>query len=188
MSAALDSSLITNQTHPDLSLSIGSNSTFSTPSRTLQSSLRIPSASSQGTTASSAPISTPSQPNTLLRSSVSARKRGEEGITPLTSRLSNLLITGRDKDDDGINAGTADESHEGEMGVLGTPGEKRWGDAVDMTSRGKRGVAASSNGMKPSGSSGNKGATLTLRDQEKVRVQSLLSLSSRLTRVNKAHR
>ncbi|KAF8352161.1 hypothetical protein F5887DRAFT_1057800 [Amanita rubescens] len=155
MSAALDSSLIINQTHPDLSLSLGSNSTFSTPSRTLQSSLR---ASSQGTTASSAPISTPSQPNTLLRSSAS------KGITPLTSRLSNLLISGRDKDDDGINAGAADE---GEMGVLGTPGEKRWGDAVDMTPRGKRGVATSSNGVKPSGSSGSKGVTLTLRDQEK---------------------
>jgi hypothetical protein len=180
MSAALDSSLIINQTHPDLSLSLGSNSTFSTPSRTLQSSLR---ASSQGTTASSAPISTPSQPNTLLRSSTS------KGITPLTSRLSNLLISGRDKDDDGINAGAADESHEGEMGVLGTPGEKRWGDAVDMTSRGKRGVATSSNGVKPSGSSGSKGVTLTLRDQEKVRIVLVPPhLSRRLMRVNKAHR
>ena len=102
-----------------------------------------------------------------------------------------MLISGRDKDDDGINAGAADESHEGEMGVLGTPGEKRWGDAVDTTSRGKRGVAASSNGVKPSGSFGNKGATLTLRDQEKVcivLVPSRLSLSRKLTRVNKAHR
>ena len=187
MSAALathtgpDSSSITNQTHPDISLSIGSNTSFSTPSR-LQSSLRAPSASSRGTTASSAPISTPS-------TAISIKKRGEEGITPLTSRLSNLLISGRDKDDDGINAGVVDEPQEGEMDVLATPGEKKWGDG-DMASRGKRGVAGSGNGMKPSGSSGNKGVTLTLRDQEKVRIVliALLLRCCRLMKINKAHR
>lgn len=189
MSAALathtgpDSSSITNQTHPDISLSIGTNTSFSTPSR-LQSSLRVPSASLRGTSASSAPISTPP-------TAIPLRKRGEEGITPLTSRLSNLLISGRDKDDDGINAGVVDEPPEGETDVLTTPGEKKWGDAADMASRGKRGAAGSGNGMKPSGSSGNKGVTLTLRDQEKVRIvliASLLLRYCRLMKINKAYR
>lgn len=174
MSAALathtgpDSSSVT---HPDISLSLGSNASFSTPSR-LQTSLRTPS---------SAP---PSHP-------VSIKKRGEEAITPLSSRLSNLLIGGRDKDDDGINAAAVNEPHEGDMDVLATPGEKRWGDAADVASRAKRGAAGSGNGVKPSGSSGNKGVTLTLRDQEKVcivLITSLLLLYCRLMKINKAYR
>ena len=176
MSAALethfgaDSSSMADQTHPDFSLSLGSS--FSTPSRALPSSginsMRLPSGSSRGTSstnASSAPLSTPPPTSSAP---VSVRKRGEEGITPLSSRLSNLLISGRDKDDDMINASAADEPIEGETDVLGTPGEKRRDAAAHGVLHGKRAVTAV--GARPGAGPANKGVTLTLRDQEKVRI------------------
>ncbi|KAF8635596.1 hypothetical protein AX15_000239 [Amanita polypyramis BW_CC] len=179
MSAALathvgaDSSSLTNQTHPDISLSLGPNTTFSTPSRALPSSglnsFRLPSTSPHGTSstnASSAPLSTPPP---VGASSLSIRKRGEEGITPLSSRLSNLLISGRDRDDDVLNASMASVPPEGETDVLDTPGVRRRDAVADSVLRGKRGAAGVGlgNGARPSAGPANKGVTLTLRDQEK---------------------
>lgn len=163
---AANSSSLTNQTHPDISLSLGINSTFSTPSRALPSSgigsVGAPSPASRATNStnpSSAPLSTPSPIGISASGAVPLRKRGEEGITPLSARLSNLLIGTRDKDE-------GEEQDGAEIDVLGTPGEKKWGDTADNAVRGKRG-AGSGNGPRPSAASGNKGVTLTLRDQEK---------------------
>ncbi|KAF8891382.1 hypothetical protein BD779DRAFT_1514947 [Infundibulicybe gibba] len=111
MSAALnargDISAFSTGTHPDLSL--GSlTSAFSTPAR----APRAPSAASQTTAPSSAPVSTPPPPNG----------------TPLTKRLA--AITHEDEPDDG------------DGDVLDTPGgeRRRWGDAPEtpLAARPKR--------------------------------------------------
>lgn len=73
-----------------------------------------------------------------------------------------------------LNTGHPDEEgEEGDADVLGTPAvdKKKWGDAVETPGgppRSRRAKGATSNG---------KGATLTLRDQEKV--SSLFLLISR---------
>ncbi|KAK2460714.1 hypothetical protein APHAL10511_007184 [Amanita phalloides] len=105
---------------------------------------------SRSTNTSSAPLSTPPLSLNVTASSVA--------VSPLSSRLSNMLIGARDRDHGA-------EQPEGAMDVLVTPGQKKWGEsATDVASRGKLGPSI---GLKPSGSSGSKGVTLTLRDQEK---------------------
>lgn len=142
MSAALnaraDSSSQSAMTLPDLSL--GSLvSGISTPGR----NNRVPSISSQTTALSSAPLSTPSPPEQQVPASV--RKRIDEP----GSALRRLAISGHD---DG------DETGEG-GDFLDTPGHK-WGDGPDTPVANRKRTRATP--------SGNKGVTLTLRDQEKV--------------------
>ncbi|KAF8638841.1 hypothetical protein AX17_001899 [Amanita inopinata Kibby_2008] len=185
MSAALathtgpDSSSMTNQTHPDISLSLGTNTSFSTPPHPLPGgdrfNLRVPLNSSRGTSAtnvSSLPVATPSPPIGIasLSNALPVRKRGEDSTSPLSSRLSNLVLAGRQKADDGRYSDLVEDVGEGAMDVLGTPGDKRWGETVaDADPRGKRGANAVGGGNAARSGTGpvNKGATLTLRDQEK---------------------
>ncbi|KAI0300120.1 hypothetical protein B0F90DRAFT_1725156 [Multifurca ochricompacta] len=120
---------------PDLSLgSIISG--ISTPAK----SFRVSSVSSHTTAPSSAPISTPSPPHTLVR------RKGDEA-TPVALRRH---ISSRDEDDepelDSLNASQKENNWEGD---LGTP----------LNTRGKR---SKSNATNPP-----KGNNLTLRDQEK---------------------
>lgn len=133
--------------HPDLSssqheLSLGSFASFSSiPGRL---ALRVPSTSSRTTAQSSAPLSTPSPP-----SASAYRRKGVDAATSLSSRL-NML---NDEGDDGLGDGD----------VLDTPGaeKKRWPDAPETP-----GAVSRSKRTKGDG----KGAPLTLRDQEKVRL------------------
>lgn len=120
-------------------LSLGSLvSGISTPGR----NHRVPSVSSQTTALSSAPLSTPSPPEHVP---VSIRKRVDEP----GSALRRLAISGHE---DG------DETGEG-GDFLDTPGHK-WGDGPDTPVANRKRSRATP--------SGNKGVTLTLRDQEKV--------------------
>lgn len=133
MSAQADTSFQSLGT-PDLSL--GSLiSGISTPAK----SFRVSSASSQTTAPSSAPISTPSPPHTLVR------RKGDEA-TPVALRRH---ISSREDDDeqgsDPLNASRKEDSWEGD---LGTP----------LNTRGKRSKSNAPNA---------KGNNLTLRDQEK---------------------
>ncbi|PFH53520.1 hypothetical protein AMATHDRAFT_1175 [Amanita thiersii Skay4041] len=168
-----DSSSMTNQTHPDISLSLG-NTTFSTPSRPLPvlagNSLRIPSTSSRATATtnpSSAPLSTPSPPTSGSSAGILPRKRTDDGTTPLSSRLSNMLLGTNDKDYDGTNVGL-DEGQSGGVDILGTPGEKRLRQTgTDAALREKRSMVDGSKTARPGAGPGNKAVTLTLRDQEK---------------------
>ncbi|KAI0260781.1 hypothetical protein BC834DRAFT_831290 [Gloeopeniophorella convolvens] len=137
MSAALnqhaDTSLQSLGT-PDLSL--GSLiSGISTPAK----SLRNPSASSQTTAPSSAPISTPSPPRALGR-----RNRDEATPVALRHRLSHREEED-EPDSDALNASQRENNWEGD---LGTP----------LNTRGKRSKSSATNA---------KGNNLTLRDQEK---------------------
>lgn len=121
---------------PDLSL--GSLiSGISTPAK----SFRVSSASSQTTAPSSAPISTPSPPHSLIR------RKGDEA-TPVALRRH---VASREEDDeqgtDPLNTSRKEDSWEGD---LGTP----------LNTRGKRSKSNPANA---------KGNNLTLRDQEKVR-------------------
>lgn len=141
MSAALnraDTSALSIGTHPDLSLgSLASG--FSTPAR----KLRIPT-TTQSSSPSSAPISTPSPPNVPTF----ARKKADEA-TPVARRFSSFA-----HEEDGEDGG-AD--------VLDTPGrEKKWGDTLETPAVGRM-VRTRSTGAKG-------GVNLTLRDQEKVRL------------------
>ncbi|KAH9061156.1 hypothetical protein EDB87DRAFT_1612256 [Lactarius vividus] len=133
MSAQADSSFQSLGT-PDLSL--GSLiSGISTPAK----SFRVSSASSHTTAPSSAPISTPSPPHTVVR------RKGDEA-TPVALRRH---ISSREDDDeqgsDPLNASRKEDSWEGD---LGTP----------LNTRGKRSKSNAANA---------KGNNLTLRDQEK---------------------
>lgn len=145
MSAALishpDASTHSAGTVPDLSLgSLGSE--FSTPART---GFRIPSATSETTAPSSAPISTPSPP----------------AVGPVFSRKNTPSLAQR------LNLSGGEDGEDGDGGgdLLDTPGmeKRRWGDTLDtpVATRPKR-------VMRGGSSSGSKGVTLTLRDQEKV--------------------
>lgn len=142
MSGALqsyDTSILSNGTHPEISLgSLASG--FSTPARP---SLRVPSATSETTAPSTAPVSTPSPPS---GTAFSRRKGGE--AASFSRRLSGL---------------NHEEPVDEEVDVLGTPGAERsrWGDGLETP-------AASRPKRTKSGTSGGKGVTLTLRDQEKV--------------------
>ncbi|KAJ7583262.1 hypothetical protein C8J56DRAFT_953479 [Mycena floridula] len=136
MSGALNAFGDTSMQSPGLSnpdISLGSlASGFSTPARP---SLRVPSASSETTAPSSAPISTPSPPTFSRRN----------GSISISRQLSGLQ----------------DEEQDGDL--LDTPAAEkpRWGDAPEtpVASRMKR-------NSRPT-TTGNKGVTLTLRDQEK---------------------
>ncbi|KAH7911120.1 hypothetical protein BJ138DRAFT_29977 [Hygrophoropsis aurantiaca] len=141
MSAALnsrpDTSIQSIGTQPDLSLGSFASG-FSTPAK----NLRVPSASSQTTAPSSAPLSTPSPP--------------EHGSAYLRKRLDEPSSLRR------LGLSSHDEEHENAEGdFLDTPGrEKPWGDGPEtpVASRAKRSRASAP---------GSKGVTLTLRDQEK---------------------
>ncbi|KAH7883401.1 hypothetical protein F5I97DRAFT_1930960 [Phlebopus sp. FC_14] len=138
MSAALnvraDSSGQSAGTLPDLSL----GSFISTPGR----NLRAPSALSQTTAPSSAPLSTPSPPED---GSVNLRKKLDEP----GSALRWFGSSHRDG-----------ENEQGDGGdFLGTPGQK-WGDGPETPVASRKRPRASAPG-------GGKGVTLTLRDQEK---------------------
>lgn len=126
-------------------LSLGSLvSGISTPGR----NHRVPSVSSQTTALSSAPISTPSPPD--HHAPVSLRKRTDEP----GSALKRLVMSGHDDGDDAGEGGD----------FLDTPGHKWDGPDTPVANR-KRARATPG---------GNKGVTLTLRDQEKVILISLL--------------
>ncbi|KAG8219163.1 hypothetical protein J3R82DRAFT_4931 [Butyriboletus roseoflavus] len=119
-------------------LSLGSLvSGISTPGR----NHRVPSISSQTTAPSSAPLSTPSPPEQVP---VSLRKRVDEP----GSALRRLAVSGHEEGDDIGDGGD----------FLDTPGHK-WGDGPDTPVANRKRTRATP--------SGNKGVTLTLRDQEK---------------------
>ena len=103
---------------------------------------KVPSVSSQTTAPSSALLSTPSPPEHVP---VSVRKRVDEP----GSALRRLALSGRDE---------GDETGEG-GDFLDTPGHK-WGDGLDTPVANRKRNRATPGG--------NKGITLTLRDQEKV--------------------
>ena len=144
MSAALnlrpDSSTHSATTLPDLSFS-SLVSGISTPGR----ALRAPSAASQTTAPSSAPLSTPSPPV------------GHHATSGLRKRLDVLALSGRG-DDDGIDDSVDAEGAGAGAGYLDTPVAKLDGPETPVARRRTRGNAT-----------GGKGVTLTLRDQEKVR-------------------
>ncbi|KAH0825713.1 hypothetical protein J3R83DRAFT_9991 [Lanmaoa asiatica] len=119
-------------------LSLGSLvSGISTPGR----NHRVPSVSSQTTALSSAPLSTPSPPEQVP---VSVRKRVDEP----GSALRRLAVSGHEEGDDVGEGGD----------FLDTPGHK-WGDGPDTPVANRKRTRATPGG--------NKGVTLTLRDQEK---------------------
>ena len=168
------SSALTN--HPDLSgvsqpdLSLGSLANLSSGFG-LGGDSRVPSVSTRSTIPSSAPLSTPSPPfrRNLLG-------KGEETPGSLSSRLNTL--SQREKEDLSIDAEAF-----GPPDVLATPAPDRglarkWdeppptedtGAALPTKANLKRGAG------KGAGSNG-KGATLTLRDQEKVSSLLILRL------------
>lgn len=98
---------------------------------------------SQTTASSSAPLSTPSPPE--QQAPVSVRRRVDEP----GSALRRLAITGHDEGDEVGEGGD----------FLDTPGHK-WGDGPDTPVANRKRTRATPGG--------NKGVTLTLRDQEKV--------------------
>jgi hypothetical protein len=143
--SAADTSTQSAGTHPDLSLGSINSSSFSTPAK---HPLRVPSASSATTAASSIPIATPSPT-----------------ASPLISRSKSdgPSISRKEREKIGISfaSGSPPPSTDGDL--LDTPGgEKRWGDNAEtpVASRTKRSSRTSAGG--------SKGVTLTLRDQEKV--------------------
>ncbi|TFK68439.1 hypothetical protein BDN72DRAFT_841829 [Pluteus cervinus] len=157
MSAALnalpDLSAQSSNTHPELSL--GSLlSGFSTPAR----SGRIPSTTTSGTAASSAPVSTPTSSHAFSTGLATSRTRGAFG-----SRKNGM-------EDGRRNLNVDDDQDDADGDVLGTPGaeKKLWGDAAGVSILGTPGpTTATSRASGASKKVGGKGTTLTLRDQEK---------------------
>lgn len=133
--SAFDSSL---QSLGNPELTLGSlPSDFSPPSRP---GLRVPSATSQTTAQSSAPVTTPPPANVFA-----FRRKGE-------SSLSRRLTSETEVDED-VETPSMEKS--------------RWEDAGLDTPVSTR-PAASRHRSRPSFGGGQKGVTLTLRDQEKV--------------------
>lgn len=149
-----DISTTSSGTHPEISLgSLASE--FSTPGR----HLRIPSASSRSTAQSSTTIATPSPPSS---SNLTSRRKTDFGGFSSRLTASSTRDTGLGEDGEG----------EGDDGgdLLDTPAvdKKRYGEDAETPMKG----AGAKRGVRPS-AAGNKGVTLTLRDQEKVGSTSL---------------
>ena len=147
MSAALnthpraDSSTQSGLTLQDLSL--GSFGSISTPAK-----LRIPSASSGTTAASSAPLGTPSPPNTHI----TRRSRVDDAGTPLSKRLASF-------------SKNVDEDYDEGGDVLDTPAREA---KDELTTPAPNRLSAKRKSSNVNGAKGS--SNLTLRDQEKVRV------------------